>query len=170
MQKLPSSASEEKRRQAVLLRKKGLIRAEIGEIVREHADTVGRWLKAYRECGAQSLKLNQCGRREGCGRRLDEDQERKIQKLLVDKTPDQLKMPYAMWTRKSVQLLIKSRFSVDLPIRTVGHYLKRWGMIPQKPVKRPYEQQPAQVQKWLHEEYPEIHDKAVAENVEISWG
>ncbi|HYQ72919.1 MAG TPA: helix-turn-helix domain-containing protein, partial [Gammaproteobacteria bacterium] len=39
--KLPSSALEEKRRQAVRLRKKGLTRAEIGEIVGVHADTVG---------------------------------------------------------------------------------------------------------------------------------
>jgi transposase len=168
--KLPSSALEEKRRQAVRLRKKGLTRAEIGEIVGVHADTVGRWLKSYRDGGAQSLKLNRRGRREGSGRRLDDEQERKIQQLLIDKTPDQLKMPYALWTRESVRVLIKERFGVDLPIRTVGHYLKRWGMTPQKPVKRAYEQQPARVQKWLDEEYPAIHDKAMAEDAEIYWG
>ncbi len=168
--KLPSSALEEKRRQAVRLRKKGLTRAEIGEIVGVHADTVGRWLKSYRDRGAQSLKLNRRGRREGSGRRLGDEQERKIQQLLIDKTPDQLKMPYALWTRESVRVLIKERFGVDLPIRTVGHYLKRWGMTPQKPVKRAYEQQPARVQKWLDEEYPEIHAKAIAEEAEIYWG
>lgn len=168
--KLPLSALEEKRRQAVRLRKKGLTRAEIGEIVGVHADTVGRWLKTYRDEGAQSLKVNRRGRRQGSGRRLDEGQERKIQKLLVDKTPDQLKMPYALWTRESVRVLIKERFKVDLPIRTVGHYLKRWGMTPQKPVKRAYEQQPARVQKWLEEEYPQIHAMAKAEDAEIYWG
>ena len=167
--KLPSSALEEKRRQAVRLRKKGLTRAEIGEIVGVHADTVGRWLKSYRDRGAQSLKLNRRGRREGSGRRLGDEQERKIQRLLIDKTPDQLKMPYALWTRESVRALIKERFGVDLPIRTVGHYLKRWGMTPQKPVKRAYEQQPARVQKWLDEEYPQIHAKAMAEDAEIYW-
>lgn len=168
--KLPASAIEEKRRQAVQLRKKGLTRAEIGEIVGVHADTVGRWLKSYRDRGAQSLKLNPRGRREGSGRRLDGNQERKIKQLLVDKTPDQLKMPYALWTRESVRILIKERAGIDLPIRTVGHYLKRWGMTPQKPVKRAYEQQPAQVQRWLDETYPEIHAKAKAEDAEIYWG
>lgn len=42
--KLPSSAIEEKRFQAVKLRKQGMTRAEIGEIVGVNADTVGRWL------------------------------------------------------------------------------------------------------------------------------
>lgn len=150
--KLPSSAVEEKRRQAVKLRKKGMTRAQIGEIVGVHADTVGRWLKAYESRGAEALKLKVRGRREGSGRRLDPDQEREIQKLLLDKTPDQLKMPYALWTRESVRELVKERLGIVLPIRTVGHYLKRWGMTPQKPVKQAYEQQPARVQKWLDEE------------------
>ena len=168
--KLPSSALEEKRRQAVRLRKKGMTRAEIGEIVGVHADTVGRWLKCYQAQGAQGLKLKTRGRREGSGRRLDEKQERIIKQLLTDKTPDQLKMPYALWTRESVRELIKDQLGMDLPIRTVGHYLKRWGMTPQKPVKQAYEQQPARVQQWLDEEYPEIQEQAKAEKAEIYWG
>lgn len=43
--KLPHEVLEEKRRQAHSLRKRGMTRAEIGEIVGVHADTVGRWLK-----------------------------------------------------------------------------------------------------------------------------
>ncbi len=168
--KLPSSALEEKRRQTIKLRKQGMTRAQIGEIVGVHADTVGRWLKAYESQGAQALKLKVRGRRKGSGRRLDEDQERSIQKLLVDKTPDQLKMPYALWTRESVRELVKDRLGIELPIRTVGHYLKRWGMTPQKPVKQAYEQQPARVQKWLDEEYPQIQSKAKQESAEIYWG
>jgi len=168
--KLPSSAVEEKRRQTVKLRKKGMTRAQIGEIVGVHADTVGRWLKAYEAQGAKALTLKTRGRREGSGRRLDEDQERKIQKLLIDKTPDQLKMPYALWTRESVRELVKDQLGIALPIRTVGHYLKRWGMTPQKPVKQAYEQQPARVKKWLDEEYPDIQVKAKEEAAEIYWG
>jgi transposase len=38
-----------------------------------------------------------------------------------------------------------------VPIRTVGHYLKRWGMTPQKPLKKAYEQPLARVQQWLDE-------------------
>lgn len=168
--KLQAAAIEEKRRQAVKLRKKGMTRAEIGDIVGVHADTVGRWLKCYRRGGSKALALKRRGRRAGSGRRLDPRQERKIQLLLFDKTPDQLKLPYALWTRESVRELINVECGMDLPIRTVGHYLKRWGMTPQKPAKRAYEQQSARVQRWLDEEYPAIRRQAREENAEIYWG
>lgn len=129
--KLPSAALEEKRRLSVNLCKQGMTRAEIGGIVGVHLDTVGRWLKAYRAQGAKALKLRVRGRRQGACRRLDAEQESRIRKLLIDKTPDQLKLPYALWTRQSVKELIKAQLGIDLPIRTVGHYLKRWGMTPQ---------------------------------------
>lgn len=135
VRKLSASAIEEKRRQAVKLRSKGLTRAEIGDIVGVHADTVGRWLKVYRSGGAKALTLKRRGRGEGSGRRLDKDQERKVQRLLIDKTPEQLKLPYALWTRESVREWVQSRLGIDLPIRTVGHYLKRWGMTPRKPAR-----------------------------------
>ncbi len=93
-----------------------------------------------------------------------------IQGLLVDKTPDQLKLDYVLWTRKAVMELIGQETGLKLPIRTVGEYLKRWGMTPQKPAKRAYEQSPKAVQEWLDEDYPEIHGKAKAENAEIYWG
>ena len=164
---LSASAIEEKRRQAVKLGSKGLTRAEIGDIVGVHADTVGRWLKVYRSGGAKALTLKRRGRREGSGRRLDKDQERKVQRLLSDKTPEQLKLPYALWTRESVRQLVQFRLGIDLPIRTVGHYLKRWGMTPHKPA---YEQQPAKVQQWLDDEYPAIQRQARAQGAEIYWG
>lgn len=168
--KLSASAIEEKRRQAVKLRSKGLTRAEIGDIVGVHADTVGRWLKVYRSGGAKALTLKRRGRREGSGRRLDKAQERKVQRLLIDKTPEQLKLPYALWTRESVRQWVQFWLGIDLPIRTVGHYLKRWGMTPQKPAKRAYEQQPAKVQQWLDDEYPAIQRQARAQGAEIYWG
>ena len=52
----------------------------------------------------------------------------------------------------------------------MGHYIKRWGMTPQKPVKRAYEQQPARVRQWLDEDYPQIQAKAKAQGAEIYWG
>ena len=89
---------------------------------------------------------------------------------MTDKTPDQLKLDYALWTRQSVQQLILQETGVELAVRTVGDYLKRWGMTPQKPQKRAYEQRAPQVKKWLKEEYPEIKTRAKSENAEIFWG
>lgn len=163
--KLSAKVIEEKRRQAHELRKLGMTRGEIGEIVGVHADTVGRWLKLDK----QSLALRRSGRKEGEQRLLTAEQEQKIRKLLIDKTPDQLRMAYALWTRQAVQELIRDRCDVELAIRTVGEYLKRWGMTPQKPQKRAYEQRAPEVKAWLKEAYPAIQAQAKRENAEIYW-
>lgn len=164
--KLSLDVLEEKRRQAHLLRKRGMTRAEIGEIVGIHADTIGRWLKLDKN----QLGYEKPGRKNGSGRRLNVEQEQHIKLLLTDKTPDQLKMPYALWTRESVGELIRNRYDIDLPIRTVGDYLKRWGMTPQKPQKRAYEQRAPEVKAWLEAEYPSIQAQAKREDAEIYWG
>ena len=76
--------------------------------------------------------------------------------MICDKTPDQLKLGSALWNRQAVAQLVHDRLGIKLPIRTVGEYLKRWGFTPQKPIKKAYEQRPAEVRKWLDEEYPQI--------------
>ena len=62
------------------------------------------------------------GRKKESGMTLSQDQQKQIQKILVDKCPDQLKMIFALWTREAVQQLIKFEFKITMPIRTVGEY------------------------------------------------
>jgi len=63
------------------------------------------------------------GRRLGSGRQLSVEQEQRLQRLLIDKTPDQLKLQYALWTHQAVQQLIKQETGLMLPIRSLGEYL-----------------------------------------------
>ena len=93
-----------------------------------------------------------------------------MKRAIADKTPDQLKFPFALWTRQAVKELIKQLCCIDMPIRTVGEYLKRWGFTPQKPLRRAYEQNPKLVKQWLDEEYPAIVAAAKKEEAEIHWG
>lgn len=127
------------------------------------------WAKAHAEHGAVALKDAQRGRPEGSGRALTPAQEERIKKELVDRTPDQLKLKFALWSAQSVRAAIRQMFLVDLPVRTVRKYLARCGFTPQRPVKRAYEQRPEAVEKWLKEEYPTIVARAKAEGAEISW-
>lgn len=101
---------------------------------------------------------------------LDENQSREIQKTIQDKCPDQLKFPFALWTRKAVQRLIKELYKIKMPIRTVGEYLKRWNFTPQKPWRKAYKQNPKAVKAWLEEEYPGILKRSKKEKAEIHWG
>ncbi len=61
------------------------------------------------------------------------------------------------------------RCRIDMPIRTVGQCLSRWGSTPQKPVKKAQEQKPEAVEQWLKTEYPDIVKRAKKENAEILW-
>jgi hypothetical protein len=55
-------------------------------------------------------------------------------------------------------------------VSAVGDFLRRWGITPQKPIKRAYEQRPEAIKQWLEAEYPAIEKRAKAEGGEIHWG
>jgi len=131
--------------------------------------TINNWAQAHKKRGAASFKEKPHGRPKGSGRRLSPEQEAEIQRQLVDHTPDQLKLKFALWNAQAVRALVKQLFSLDFPVRTVRKFLARWGFTPQRPIKRAYEQRPQEVQKWLQEEYPRIVKRAKAEGAEIHW-
>ncbi|MEW6715863.1 MAG: IS630 family transposase [Nitrospirota bacterium] len=166
---LNQDAQYQIRRQVVKLRKRGMKYKDIGEILgitKTYACTI---FKRYERDGSGAIAKRRRGRRPGEQLTLQEEQAVAIQKMIIDKTPDQLKMPFALWTRQAVQQLIKQMCEIVMPIRTVGEYLKRWGFTPQRPVKRAYEQNPKAVNKWLEEEYPSIAQKVKQEGGEIHW-
>jgi transposase len=168
--KLKTEAQQLLRNQVIRLRKAGKPYKEISKLVGIHYATACKFYKAYERGGSAAVKIKKRGREEGGCRTLAQDQEKELKKAITDKTPDQLKFPFALWTRRAVQQLIMQLYSIDMPIRTVGEYLKRWGFTPQKPLRRAYEQNPKLVQKWLDEQYPDIAANAKKEGAEIHWG
>jgi transposase len=168
--KVKKEVQQALRDQVVRLRNQGKKNKDVAEFLGmtpQHSSTI--WQK-YARGGKKEIALGTRGRRHGEKRSLIEEQERHIQKLIVDKTPDQLKFPFALWTREAVRQLIERQYGIDMPIRTVGEYLKRWGFTPQKPIKRAKEQNPAAVEQWLKNEYPKIARTAKKEKAEIFWG
>jgi transposase len=160
----------ERRKQVVRLHRKGYGPMKIAELTGLSWGAVNTALTLFEDGGAAALKPKTRGRKSGMGRTLTQEQELRIQKLICEKRPEQLKMDFALWTRGAVKELIERELGFELSIRAVGDYLCRWGFTPQKPIKRAYEQQPKAVRKWLDEEYPEIEKRALAEGAEIHWG
>ncbi|MFH2024372.1 MAG: IS630 family transposase, partial [bacterium] len=148
----------------------GKTQQEIADNFGVHLNTVGNWWRSYQKEGKKALHVNKRGLKSGQGRVLTAEQEKEIQQMIIDKTPDQLKLPFVLWDRKAVKELIQSQYGVNVAIRTIGDYLLRWNFSPQRPVKRAYEQQPKAVRRWLDEVYPEIQIKAKQEDAEIHWG
>lgn len=124
----------------------------------------------YKKIGIRVFIEKKRGRKHGTHRKLTPAQEKAIQKAIIDKTPDQMKMKFALWNANAVKLYIMRTFNIELPARTIRHYLQSWGFTPQKPLKKAYEQNPEKVREWLENEYPKIKAEAKAENAQIFWG
>jgi transposase len=168
--KLSTDAQQEIRYQVIRLRKQGRKHCEISEITGVSRSLCSTWWTLYQKEGKKALKIKQRGRPKGSCRTLTADQEKELQKAIRDKCPDQLKLPFALWTRVAVQQLIKQLWAIDMPIRTVGEYLKRWHFTPQKPLRKAYKQNPKAVKAWLDTEYSGIAKRAQKEDAEIHWG
>ena len=167
---LPPAAQEALRKRAVQAVVGGMKQKTVAVALGVSANIVSQWMTAYRQGGEQALNARMKGPAKGTGARLTPAQAATIRKLIVDKCPEQLKLPFYLWTREAVQELIFRKFTIRVAIRTVGNYLRAWGFTVQKPVRRAYEQQSAAVQRWLEEEYPAIQRRAKAEKALIYWG
>ena len=158
------------RSRGIQLLKKAYTQLETADILGVSTGTVNRWYKQYRMNGQKGISEKTRGRKEGMKRTLSPAREKEIQRDIIDRCPEQMKLPFALWTRSAVQDLIYSKYRIRMPIRTVGEYLKRWGFTPKKPVKLAYEQQPEKIKEWLEIEYPKIKKQAKQENADIHWG
>ena len=90
--------------------------------------------------------------------------------MIVGKLPDQLKLPFYLWTRTAVASLIAREYGIAVSLVTVGRYLRAWGLSPQKPVRCAYERNDAAITRWLKQEYPAIARQAKRDKAAFYWG
>ena len=168
---LDQAAQEILRIKAVNALIAGKTQNEVVDIFGVSLRAVNSWWKVYREHGMPGLRMKSRRPKSADeGGKLKGWQCASIVRTIVKKTPDQLNFGFMLWTRDAVAELIKDRFQVRLSKWTVGRLLIQWGMSPQKPVKKAYQQQPEVVKNWLDKEYPRIARKAAREKAEILWG
>jgi transposase len=141
----------------------------VADLVGVCRETVSRWWSAYVAGGLDAIPQDRTGRPCGSGRTLDEEQGLHIQSLLNGHTPDEQGIASPLWTRRAVRDLIHKEYGIDMPIRTVGEYLKRWGYTPKKPRRKALHQDPEEIQEWLEKIYPAIEEAAKQEEAEILW-
>lgn len=157
------------RKVAIRLYKNNQSKASIARKLGLRRMTVINWINKYLATGTISKQEKDRGRPTYSGRVLTPEQEASIQSKIIDKTPDQLKLDFALWGVKAVKLLIKSDFKINLSDRGVCLYLSRWGFTPQRPIRKAYEQQPKHVKEFLSKAYPSIKQRAKKENAQIHW-
>ncbi|EIM30949.1 transposase [Microvirga lotononidis] len=104
MRKLPAAAQEERRRQVIGLRESGLtydaIAAQAG-LTRTRVFDVCR---RFAEQGQAGLATAPRGPAPGAGRFLQVEQEAQVRALIRRHTPDELGLPFALWSRAAVRV------------------------------------------------------------------
>ncbi|WP_157380715.1 IS630 family transposase [Burkholderia ubonensis] len=134
------------------------------------ASTFGVSLRAVsRDGGMWALKAGKRGRRPGGGRLIGR-QAARIRRLIIERMPDQLALPFYRWTRELVAQLIEREYSITVSKWTASRYLKAWGMSAQKPVRRAYDRKDEAIERWLNEDYPTVAKEAKQEGATIYWG
>ena len=165
---LSPKAQERIRQLAVKAVLEGAKQVAVAKLYGVSRRAVAKWLKSYRAGGVEALTAKSKGRPTGGS--LLPWQAAQIAKTVVDHHPEQLKLPFYLWTREAVAKLIHRKFGLRVSLSTAGRYLKRWGFTPQKPVRRALEQNPQEVRNWLDTEYPAIRQQAKSEKAQIFWG
>lgn len=130
---------------------------------------VRQWCKRRKEEGEQGLLARKRGRKTLTHRRLSQKQEQVILLKVSENTPEQLKLPFVLWERRAVQEYIMERYGIQLPLRTVSLYLKRWGLTCQRPARRFYERDDRAAQEWREKTYPGVARRARQQGAEIQW-
>ena len=165
------AAQEELRRRALfLIERQGLSQGQAAQMVGVHRQTVNTWVKRHRAQGEEGLlDGRRVSSRRGKGI-LSADEAGQVRAWIVERTPDQLGLPFALWTSRAVRELIERRLAKRLGLTAVQLYLQRWGLTPQKPLVRAKERQPAAIAAWLEITYPAIARRARAARAVIYWG
>jgi transposase len=166
---LPDDVLQELRLRALRGCEMGFTQSDVAEMLGVARETVSRWWSAYLADGLDGLPDERRGRPVGSGRTLNDEQAAHIQELLDENTPNKLGIASPLWNRRAVRDLIHKEYGIDMPVRTVGEYLKRWGYTAKRPGRHAKDQDPEEVRQWLEEIYPEIERRAQEEDAEIHW-
>lgn len=169
--KLTAEGREVLRRMVIRLRQQsGMPIKTLAAVAGVHVRTVESWLARAKREGVESLGEKKRGRPVGACRKLTLADEVWLRDQIVGQTPQQMQLPFALWTRPAIKALVAERFGIEMQDRLIGKYLKRWGFTPQRPVKRALEQRPEEIEKWLKDTYPGVAARAKAEGATIYWG
>ena len=167
--KLDIATQTQLRRSTVQAVRGGMSQTRAAQVFGPSLRAVSKWMALDRVGGLRALQPKRRGRRAGEGR-LNRAQSARIRQLIIDSLPDQLKLPFYLWTRAAVVTLIERQYGIRVSLTTVGRYLSGWGMSPQKPVRRAYERNDAAIARWLRTEYPALARDAKREQAAIYWG
>ena len=145
----------------------GMTQVEAARVFAVHRSAVNRWCRAAGG-GAAALKTRKRGRKPGGGP-LAPAQEAELLDAIRTRHPDDLGLSDALWTRAAVGEYAAARFGVRKSRWVWGRWLRRHDFTPQRPARRAYQQDPADLTRWRADVYPSIAAEAKRCGAEVHW-
>lgn len=131
--------------------------------------TVYRWFDEFKTRSEKAIKERKRGAEISEHAALSKEERKQLEKDITDKTPDQLKFDFALWSSKAIKEYVHRKFAIDISRRTARRYMKALGFTYQCPVRRAKEQNPKAVAQWLENTYPSIKAQAEKSKATIMW-
>jgi transposase len=144
---------EEMRRLAVRRVADGETHQAVATSLQVHRGTVTRWVSTYRVGGDAGLASRIA---PGPAPRLTARQQAQLRRWIIERTPQQFKFPFALWTLPLIGQLIERRFGVVLHATTIARLLRRLGLSPQRPVRRAFRRDEAECRRWVQTAFPAV--------------
>jgi transposase len=167
--KLPDSVREEMRREIIRLRLQGETNRSAAKAVgisERHANVI--WQNYLQSEDMPLFVWKRRGRRKGEQRSISHAQELSLLSMLLN-VPAKMKFRSELWTRQLFVRAIERRVNIDMPMRTAGEYLRRWGLIPQKPFELCSKIKSPKLQAWIDDDYQNFVRQAKSEGGEVHW-
>src|SRR5947208_6882076 len=146
----------------------GMSQSRAARVFAVHRSAVNRWCRAAAAGGPDALKTRKRGRKP-TGGPLAPGQEAELLDAIRTRHPDDLGLVDALWTRDAVGEYAARRFGVRKSRWVWGRWLRRHGFTPQRPARRAYQQDPADLARWRAEVYPGIRAEAKRCGAEVHW-
>lgn len=164
MAKKGRRSSYEERVQMVLAIEAGESPDRVAVVFGVGRQSVFRYWRDYRAMGLEGLRTKKT---RGPASKLTDEQKRRLCALIVGANPRQLSFDFGLWTRRLIRDLVRREFGVNYTDAGIGRILREFGLSPQRPLYRAYQQDEAKVERWKREEYPAIRELASKEDAVI---
>jgi len=151
-----SKELEARRRLAVQRVEDGWTQREVAAFLGVHPVTVAKWMARFRDKGADGLAPKPT---PGRPRLLTAEQEKTVLGWLTD-PPSKHGFRTDLWTARRVAELIRTRFQVEFHPHYLREWLRKRDHTPQKPARRARQQNPAEIDRWLQDEWPRVQKKS----------
>jgi transposase len=145
----------------------GMTQTEAARVFAVHRSAVNRWCRVAGDT-PDALRPRRRGRKPAGGP-LTAEQTAALLDAIRTHHPDDLGLVDALWTRDAVADYAARRFGVRRSRWVWGRWLRRNGFTPQRPARRAYQQDPANLARWRAEVYPGIAAEAKRCGAEVHW-